>query len=426
MAPQAESEKWWINLKRDMTIYKTKLQDAMLFFVMKHAIVSVVFIVTVMPPAMGRCQTEGDSDTIVLGMSTALSGQASFLGQNMKAGVMAALNEANNQGGIHSKRIEMVCLDDGYEPTLTAPNMRKLINEYKVIAVIGNVGTPTAVTAIPIANETKTPFFGAFTGADILRKTPPDRYVINYRAGYAEEVSATIKALIRYGGLKPHEIAFFTQRDAYGDAGFSGGIEALKENGLTNKNMIIHSRYERNTLAVENGLADIILADPNPKAVVMVGTYAPCARFIKLAEKHGLDAIFSNVSFVGTRPLAASLGKNGDGVIITQVVPHFNSNLPVVRDYRAAIKAYNPALDYSFSSLEGYIVSRILLLALSTINGSITRESVVDALEGLGKFDIGLGHVLELGKNDHQACHHIWPTILHSGKAIPYRWQKGL
>lgn len=199
---------------------------------------------------------------IKLGMSTALTGPASFLGINMRSGVLAAIQELNHQGGISGARVELICLDDGYEPTRTAPNMRRLISRENALAIIGNVGTPTAVTAIPIANSSKIAFYGAFTGAGILRKNPPDRYVINYRASYAEEVSEMIEALISIAGLKPRQIAFFTQRDTYGDAGYTGGIEALRRHGLKDENRIIHSRYERNTLAVENGLADIILAEP--------------------------------------------------------------------------------------------------------------------------------------------------------------------
>jgi len=153
---------------------------------------------------------------ILLGMSTALNGPAAVLGQNMRNGVLVGFERANRAGGIHGRMLKLVALDDGYEPVRTAPNMRRLIEQEQVLAVIGNVGTPTAIAAIPIANENKTLFFAPFTGAGILRKTPPDRYVINYRASYAEETAAMIDALITRAHLKPQDIAFFTQRDGYG------------------------------------------------------------------------------------------------------------------------------------------------------------------------------------------------------------------
>ena len=154
----------------------------------------------------------------------------------------------------------------------------------------------------------------------------------------------------------------------------------------------------------------------------MVGAYAPCAEFIRLARPHGLDAVFLNVSFVGAAPLVDELGEEGDGVIVTQVVPHFQSELPVVAQYRAALQALDVSLSHTFGSLEGYIVGRILCRALMTIDGTPTRETVVDALEGLGEFDMGLEKPLRLGPGDHQACHQVWPTVLRGGKVVPYNW----
>jgi ABC-type branched-subunit amino acid transport system substrate-binding protein len=361
-------------------------------------------------------------EPIVLGMSTALSGPAAELGENMRAGVLAALEEANAAGGVGGHPLGLVALDDQYEPAQTVPNMHRLIDEERVAAVVGNVGTPTAVAAIPIANAGKTPFYGAFTGAGVLRKTPPDRYVVNYRASYAEETAAMVDALAGQLGLRPQEIAFFTQRDAYGDAGFVGGVTALKHHGLESEHDVAHGRYERNTLAVEDGLAEVMQADPPARAVIMVGAYAPCARFIELAHEVGVDALFLNVSFVGAAPLAAALGEKGDGVIVTQVVPHPDTDLPLVREYRAALIAWKPRADPTFGSLEGYVAARILIRALRSIQGPVTREAVIDALEGLGSFEIGLGVPLRLGPDEHQASHTVWPTILRGGRIQPLDW----
>ena len=363
-------------------------------------------------------------NSYVLGMSTVLSGPVAHLGINMRNGVMAALKEINIQGGVQGRSLCLIVLDDGYEPERTVPNMHRLIDQENVLAVIGNVGTPTAIAAVPIINRSHVPFFGALTGAGILRRIPPDHYVVNYRASYAEETAAMVQALITYGHLKPNEIAFFTQRDAYGDSGFVGGIAALKKNGLKDETQITHGRYERNSLAVENSLADILLADPQPKAVIMVGTYAPSAKFIRLARNYGLKSLFLNVSFVGAAPLAKALGDEEDGVIVTQVVPPLESPLPIVQDFHKALHRYNPAIAPTFASLEGYIATRIFLRALKNINGEITRDSIINALENLGEFDLGFGIPLAITKNDHQASHQIWPTIIRKGEVQPFDWKE--
>jgi hypothetical protein len=133
---------------------------------------SAALAVTAIAP-IASAQSDAQNE-ILLGMSTALSGPAADLGLNVRAGVLAALEEANRDGGVHGLKLRLINLDDGYEPAGTAGNMRRLVDEEKVLVVIGNVGTPTAVVAVPIANSRKTLFFGAVTGAGVLRKTPPD------------------------------------------------------------------------------------------------------------------------------------------------------------------------------------------------------------------------------------------------------------
>jgi ABC-type branched-subunit amino acid transport system substrate-binding protein len=367
---------------------------------------------------------QSSSDDIVLGMSTVLSGPAADLGTNMRAGVLAAFQEANSAGGIKGRKLRLIALDDGYEPARIVPNMRALIGDEHVIGAIGNVGTPTAVAGIPIAIEGRMIYYGAFTGAGVLRKTPPDHYVINYRASYAEETGAMVDAMVDKAGIKADQIAFFTQRDAYGDAGFAGGIAALKRHGMKDENSVPHVRYERNTVAVEKALSDLLLLKTPPRAVIMVGAYAPCAAFIRLARQNELDAMFLNVSFVGSEPLAAALGKDGDGVIVTQTVPHFEADLPIAREYRDALKAMDPALSPTFGSMEGYVCTRLLLLALRKSDVPPSREMVVGALEKLGKVDLGLGVELELSEKQHQASHAVWPTVIRGGKVVPFQWDE--
>jgi ABC-type branched-subunit amino acid transport system substrate-binding protein len=359
-------------------------------------------------------------------MSAPFTGPAASLGIDMRDGIQAAINEANQTGGVRGHHLRLVALDDGYEPSRTAPNMRRLTDDPHIVAVVGNVGTPTAVAALPIAIQTSTPFVGAFSGAGVLRREPPDRVVVNFRASYAEEIEAMVEALTARAGLKPEEIAFFTQRDAYGDAGYAAGLDALHRRGLKDDSLIANGRYDRNSEAVENALADII-STPAPRvrarAVILIGAYKPCARFIRLAPENGFHPAFLCVSFVGALPLASALSTQGQGVIITEVVPHFDADLPLVRDYHHALTTIDPAPTPGFGSLEGYAAMRMLLLAMNRGRAEApTRASIIPALEGLGGFDLGLGVALSLSPGEHQACHTVWPTVIRAGRVVPTDW----
>ena len=158
----------------------------------KFILRSLIFAV-LLAPIMG----EPSDLPIKVGMSTALSGPAQSLGKGMKTGIEIYFERINQEGGVHGRKLQLTTIDDGYVPAAAAKNMATLIDNEKVLAVLGNVGTPTAKVTVPIAIEKKTLLFGAFTGAGILRPDPPSRYVINYRASYVQETTAMVRGLCR-------------------------------------------------------------------------------------------------------------------------------------------------------------------------------------------------------------------------------------
>src|SRR5262249_21893873 len=137
--------------------------------------------------ALGAAATaiaQGVTDReVVLGQGAAFSGPAQELGIQMRDGALAYFNHVNAQGGIHGRRIVLKSVDDRYEPEGAIAATKKLINEDKVFALFGYVGTPTFNAAAPILTEAKVPLVAAFTGAESLRD-PMNRYVFNVRASY--------------------------------------------------------------------------------------------------------------------------------------------------------------------------------------------------------------------------------------------------
>ncbi|GBC63401.1 ligand-binding receptor [Desulfonema ishimotonii] len=351
-------------------------------------------------------------------MSTALSGPAQSIGTQMKQGVEACFNQVNDTGGVHGNTLKLVVYDDGYEPDRCAANMRKLIDEDRVLAVIGNTGAPNAIVSAPIAREKKTLLFAAATGAPILRPTPPERYIINYRAGYDQETAVIVRGLAE-AGIRPGEIAFFTQNDGYGDAGYNGAIRALAESGYAGGEKLPRGRYTRNTVNVENALATLINA--KPRAIIMVGTYKPCAAFIRMAREFLPDTLYVSLSSVGSLPLARELEKEGEGIIVTQVVPPPETDLPLTAEFRQAM-ARNADTVSGFTALEGYIAARILTEGLKKAGPAPTRETVTDGLNQIRDLDIGLGLPITPDDGTHQVSHKVWPTILKNGRYAPLNW----
>jgi branched-chain amino acid transport system substrate-binding protein len=341
------------------------------------------------------------ADAITFGQAAVLDGPASALGRGMRAGIQAAFDEVNARGGVHGRKLKLISRDDGYEPERAIAETKKLIEEDKVFALIGPVGTPTSAAAQPIATAAHVPFIGAFTGAGFLRN-PKLESVINVRASYGAETEAWIKHLTE--DLKIKKIAIFYQDDAFGRAGFDGVKAAMDKRGME---LAGEATYERNTIAVKTAL--ITLRRAEPEAVVMVGAYKPCAEFIKLARKLEFNPVFVNISFVGASALAKELGPDGKGVVISQVVPFpWDTSLQVVADYQKAIKA---APD--FVSLEGYLVGRLAIVALEKVGVAPTRDGLIKAIKDTGKFDIG-GLTLTFGPTKNEGLDQVFLTVIQS------------
>jgi ABC-type branched-subunit amino acid transport system substrate-binding protein len=353
---------------------------------------------------------------ITLGMSAPFSGSSRELGRGMQTGIETYFQYVNESaGGIHGRKLKLLALDDGYEPRQTLETMSELIGPRPAFAFIGNVGTPTAEAALPLVLETKRVFFGAFTGAKLLRRDPPDRYVFNYRASYAEETAAMVQYLLTLRKIHPEQIAVFAQQDGYGDAGFDGVARALRKVGFDSER-IVRLGYARNTMDIDAAVTTLLGHREQIKAVVMVPTYQPAAAFIKRIRDAGMNPIFTSVSFVGSNALAEALKELGSQyareVIVTQVVPFYGSSATGVLQYREHLARYFPAEQPGFVSLEGYITARVLCAGLENAGPELTTEKLVDALEALKGLDFGIGTTISFGPSEHQGSHKIWATVL--------------
>ena len=342
------------------------------------------------------------ANTIVFGQAAALKGPAAALGTGMKEGIEAAFAEVNKKGGVYGRKLRLISRDDGYEPDKSIAATKQLIEQDKVFALIGPVGTPTSKATQPIATAAGVPFIGPFTGAGFLRN-PKLANVINVRSSYGEETEAWVAHLTKDLNIK--KIAILYQDDAFGRVGLAGVQKAMKKRGLK---LAAQGTYKRNTTAVKTALLDIKRA--NPQAVVMVGAYKPCAAFIKLSHKIGFNPVFVNISFVGSAALARELGPDGKGVVISQVVPFpWDASRKVVADYQAAIKARNPAAKPEFVSLEGYLVGRLAIAGLQRAGKNPTREGLLKAIKVPGQFDFG-GLKMSFGPDQNQGLHHVFMT----------------
>ena len=175
-------------------------------------------------------------------------------------------------------------------------------------------------------------------------------------------------------------------------------------------------------MAVEDAIFDIKRSDA--EAVVMIGTYDPCAKFIRLARKEGYNPIFHAVSFVGPYKFADRLGEHGNGVIVTQVVPEpikeTGRYLTQVEQYRRLLAKYSPDDVPSFVGLEGFVNAQVLVLGLKKAGRDLTREKFISALESLDGYSLGIGSAATLSSTDHQALDMVYFTRIKDGRFLAF------
>jgi ABC-type branched-subunit amino acid transport system substrate-binding protein len=352
---------------------------------------------------------------IVLGMASPFTGANRELGKGMRAGVEAALAEVNAAGGVHGRQLRLDAVDDGYEPSRTLPAMRQLVERERVFAVVGNVGTPTAAVAVPYCMQQKVIFFGALSGGDLLRRTPPDRYVFNFRPSYAQETAAAVRWLTGARHVAAGRIAVFAQEDEFGDSGWRGASDELRARGA-DPARALRVGYRRNTDEVTGAVATLKQRARDVDAVVMVATYQAAAAFIRSLRAAGLRQVVTNVSAVDSDALAEELVSDGpkaaEGVLVTQIVPLPTSHAPAVARFQQAMARHGAGARPGFVALEGFVAAQILIEGLRRAGTDLDTERLVAGLESIRDLDVGIGARISFSPTDHQGSRQVWGTLL--------------
>ena len=351
-------------------------------------------------PALLKAQ---GNNKIILGQSAPFSGPAAELGIQFHQGAKLWLDQVNAQGGIAGKTLEIKTLDDGYEPERCAANTQKLIAE-DVYALFGYIGTPTSLAALPLLTKAQIPFIAPFTGAMGLRE-PFNRQVFHLRASYNDETALIVRQLTHLGLKK---IAVFYQNDAYGQAGLAGVTQALDKQGLK---PVATATVERNSVDVAAAVKTLNAAAPD--AVVQITAYKASAAYIRAARKAGYGGTFYNVSFVGTQALADELGKDGAGVVVSQVMPSpYSPARPIAREFAEAVKKAGGNAQANFSSMEGYLAAKVLTEGLKRAGNRLgSRDGLIQGLEAMGSQSLG-GFQVEFSATDHVASSFVELSML--------------
>lgn len=324
--------------------------------------------------------------SILIGQTGVFSGPVAEPALQYRAGAQLYFDEVNAKGGVAGRKIKLVSYDDKFEPKLAAENTKKLLEEDKVFALFGYIGTGATVASLPLITAHRVPVVGALSGSDGLRD-PKLNLIFHTRASYGAETDKMVEQL-RTTGVK--SIAVVYQDDPFGKAGLKSAQGAFERQGIK---PIIESPIDMGKLD-SLGPTAAQIAQTAPGAIILVTAGKASTAFIREYLKTGARPQFFGVSVLSAKALLADLGDDAHGIVIAQVVPSpIRTSHRISKEFTAAAKKAG-STDTTYNSMEGYITAKVFVEALRRAGKDLTREKLIAALESLNNYDLG-GFVID-------------------------------
>lgn len=349
------------------------------------------------------CAESGVTDSeILVGSSVSASGPLGPLGTGIRDGAAAYFEQVNKQGGVAGRKIKFIALDDAYVVDRTVANVKKLINDEHVFALLGLTGTPSVMAAIPIASAASVPLFGPFTGATEIRKDF-NRYLFTVTASYSEEMEKIVEHITTFG---IHKIAVVYLNNSFGKSGLAGVEQAMHKRNLK---VLGAAPVEANSSDIK-AAADA-MAKIEPQVIIMSTAGKVSADFIKEYKARALNAQFYCLSVTSNAQLSNVLGPNSRGIAVTQTMLFpWSATSKLVKDYQGVMKSAKRT-DYSYASMQGFLSAKVFVEGLRRVGRDLSREKLITSLEGMSHVDID-GYQVSFSPSNHHGSKFVDITVL--------------
>ncbi|MBI5259739.1 MAG: ABC transporter substrate-binding protein [Burkholderiales bacterium] len=342
----------------------------------------------------------GSPNDILIGQSAHFSGPLAPTSIAPAQGVDLAIAEFNRKGGVGGRKVRLIKMDDAYTPKRCVDNVHTLIDERKVVALYGLASTGNVAAVLPVLAEKKVPLVGVYTGSPTVRaKHHP--YFFTGTASYRDEVVQMVRNLV---AIQRTNLALVYQNSPFGQLMLPVVEEVAKELGAT---LVAKRSVEISGSDAEATVQ--ALAPARPQAVLVMSFGVSVVGVVKAVRAHiGVPAYLVSVATTGN--VINTLGDDSRGLAVTQVLPYpWRAATPLTREFTSAVERAKLAPDYEL--MLGYLNMRVLLEGLRRIKGAVTSESIVTAMEGLGKTDLG-GYALNYGPQNHHGSNFVEITIV--------------
>ncbi|OWL85290.1 ABC transporter substrate-binding protein [Halopseudomonas aestusnigri] len=277
-------------------------------------------------------------EPIKIGLVAALSGQSAKSGEALTRGLTIAIDEINADGGILGRPVELIRRDDESNPAKGMLAARELIQREKVTVLFGGLDTPVSLAIVPLANQMKVPFMGAWAaGTSITQNGASDNYV--FRVSAMDEI--VDEALVQYGideyGMQKPGMLLIN--NPWGESNEKGFRHALEQREMEWAGI---ERIEGSDLDVIPQLTR--LKNAGADTLLMVGNVGPSAQVVKSLDRMGWDVpVVSHWGPAGGR-FSELAGPNADRVHFIQTYVFTENNSAKGDEVLSALKARYPEI----------------------------------------------------------------------------------
>ena len=345
------------------------------------------------------------ADILIGQKTTSVTGPvAASVGETL-VGVRAYLDHVNAQGGVNGEKIKLITLDDNFKPPRAAENAKKLIEQDKVVALFMSRATPHTQAILPLLAQHKLAMIAPSTGAMVFHE-PVNPYVFNVRSSYQAEAERAIRHLHE---ITLERLAVVHVDDSFGADCLAGALKGFESSEQKPLAIIKADREKPDYPAIVKELKDL-----NAQAVLWIGSSVAVSGGVKALRKAGSAAQVVTVSNNASGGFVKQLGEHAHGVIVSQVFPNVRAlGVPINHEATQLLKGKG---ELTPQAMEGFASAKVLVEALRRAGPKPTREKVLDALNGMQRYDLG-GLELGFSPSDHTGLKYVELSIIgHDGK----------
>lgn len=351
---------------------------------------------------MGGCIASAQAQ-IKIGQTAGYTGSVAAGVKETADGAKLYLDMVNSRGGVHGQKIELLSLDDKFDPKLAQENARILIEEKNVLAMFLTRGTPHTEAVMGLLDKHGVPLVGPSTGAMVLHQ-PVKKYVFNVRATYQLEAEKAIGYLHSMGVKR---IALVQTDDSFGADGAVGALKGLAAAGLT---PVLNEKFDR--VKPDFSKMVVMMAAADAQAVMMIASSTAVASAVSALRAAGARAQIVTLSNNASSGFVKGLNSHARGVLVSQVFPSERAvAVGFVKEAQDLMRASDASAELSPATLEGFVAAKVLVEGLRRAGPAPSRLKLQAALENMKKFDVG-GMVISYSADDHTGLDFVDLSII--------------